>query len=67
MTWRLAKKIEILKVEVIIRVSDPDPYPENTLVPHPGKDSRVNPVSQNIYFMSLYILIDNLMFSVNYM
>ena len=38
-----------------------------TLVPHPGKDSRVNPVSQNIYFMSLYILIDNLMFSVNYM
>jgi hypothetical protein len=31
------------------------------------KDSRVNPVSQNICFMSLYILNDNLMFSVNYM
>jgi hypothetical protein len=36
----------------------------NTLVPHPGKDSRVNPACQN---MSLYILSDNLMFSVNYM
>ncbi len=39
----------------------------NTLVPHPGKDSRVIPVRQNIYFMSLCILSDNLMFSVNYM
>ncbi len=39
----------------------------NILLPHPGKDSRVNPVSQNIYFMSVYILSDNQMFSVNYM
>jgi hypothetical protein len=39
----------------------------NTLVPHLGKDSRVNPVSQNIFFMSLYILNDKLIFSVNYM
>jgi hypothetical protein len=38
----------------------------NTLVPHSGKNSRANPVSQNIYFMSLYVLCDNLIFSVNY-
>ena len=28
----------------------------------PGKDSRVNPVSQNIYFMSLYIFFFKIVF-----